>query len=261
MIRILTLLLFSSLLFANETYSNDTNETSLTTQISQTVMNDYKSFYTTDRMIRFGVAFSIGGIVANTSMDENIKNWYQDNVRSSSTDDVAKIAKEFGNGEITIPVALLCASVKLYEPDSIIGKWGAYTSRAYLVGAPHLLATQILTGGSRPEEKNHNSQWRPFQDDNGVSGHSFMGAVPFLTIARMYDDNPYIKYLAYAGSFFTAWSRVNDNAHYTSQAALGWYMAYESVDSVFDSDSTQKSYSIAPMFKEGGYGLQVSMRY
>ncbi len=66
---------------------------------------------------------------------------------------------------------------------------GVYASRAYLVGAPAMLLMQNVTGGSRPEEMDHGSKWDPFHDDNGVSGHAFMGAVPFLTLANMYDDN------------------------------------------------------------------------
>ena len=65
-------------------------------------------------------------------------------------------------------------------------------------------------------------------------------AVPFLTIARMNEENKPVKYLALLASTFTAWSRINDNAHYFSQAALGWYLAYESVDAVFDADEKTK---------------------
>jgi len=154
----------------------------------------------------------------------------------------------------------LSASVNFYDPKSDLGIWGIYASRAYLVGLPAVLATQVLTGGSRPIEKEYGSPWKLFQDNNGVSGHAFIGAVPFLTLAKMYSNNSTYRYLAYAGSFLTAWSRVNDYAHYISQVALGWYLAYESVEAVFDADSCKNSFSVVPKIGRDTYGIEMHLQ-
>lgn len=263
MIKILsTILLMLVYVSADEyqTVSYETIEKNNTLPISEAVFKDYKSFYSSDRLVRLGIAFASGGVIANTQMDDNIQNWYQDNIRSNTTDNFSKVFKQFGEGTYLLPIALLSASINFYEPESDLGIWGVYTSRAYLVGAPVLLATQVLTGGSRPNEKSYGSQWKPFQDSNGVSGHAFMGAVPFLTLAKMYGNNNAAKYLAYAGSFLTAWSRINDDRHYFSQAALGWYLAYESVDAVFDADKKENLLSISPALGKDSYGIQVHMQ-
>jgi membrane-associated phospholipid phosphatase len=64
-----------------------------------------------------------------------------------------------------------------------------------------------------------------------VSGHAFIGAVPFITAAQM-TDKIWAKGLFYTLSTIPGWSRVNDNAHYLSQVLLGWYLGYLSVRSV-----------------------------
>ncbi len=92
--------------------------------------------------------------------------------------------------------------------------------RSILVGGPPLLVLQWATGGARPTETDESSEWRPFHDNNGVSGHSFMGAIPFLSAAKM-ADNIWIKGSFYAASTLPGISRVNDDAHYFSQAFLG----------------------------------------
>jgi len=234
-------------------------ENSLT--IWKAVTRDYESFYSLDRLTRLGVGFGIGAIAANTNFDTGVQDWYQDNIRSSGTDNFSKVAKTFGEGKYMIPLALLSASINYIDAESLIGVWGVYTSRAYLVGTPALLLMQYVTGASRPGETDHGSKWRPFNDNNGVSGHAFMGAVPFLTLAYMYDDNKVVKYLAYAASFATAWSRVNDNSHYLSQASLGWYMAFESVDAVFDADRKKGDITIAPVIGRDSYGISVHMKW
>jgi len=264
MIKIITtLLLLLAVVSANEDFYTPSNSEKMNNSmsISEAVFKDYKSFYSSHRLLRLGLGFAGGGIIANTQIDSNIQNWYQDNVRNSGTNNFSKVAKQFGEGKYVLPIALLSASINFYKPESNLGIWGVYMSRAYLVGAPALLMTQVLTGGSRPNEKNYGSKWKPFSDNNSVSGHSFMGAVPFLTLAQMYDDNSVVKYLAYAGSFLAAWSRINDNSHYFSQAVLGWYLAYESVDAVFDADRETQNISVTPVMGHDNYGIQVQMKW
>ncbi len=113
-----------------------------------------------------------------------------------------------------------------------------------------------------------NVQTKGIWHDNLAKSHwkqyflaAFMGAIPFLTLASMYNDNKVVKYLSYAASFAAAWSRVNDDDHYLSQAALGWYLAFESVDAVFDADKKKRNISIIPMIGRDSYGVSVQMKW
>ena len=134
-------------------------------------------------------------------------------------------------------------------------------ARAYLVGGLALLAAQRLTGASRPGETNYQSSWKPFNDDNGVSGHALIGAVPFLTVAKMCEDKKVIKSICYLLSSVTAWSRINDNAHYTSQAVLGWYLAWETTDAVNSQGEKEQSVTFVPIFEKDGLGLCFSIQW
>lgn len=234
-----------------------------------TISNDYGNFYSKDRLIRLGIAFGLGGIAANTNIDMNLRNWYQEKVRNDQTNawsseennNAAFRAKLFGEGKYMIPAALLAASVNLINEDTAVGNWGASASRAYIVGLPAAWGMQFVTGAARPT---HNapsgSAWRPFNEDkyyHGVSGHAFVGAVPFITIAYMNQDNPWVKYPAYIASTAAAISRVNDDAHFPSQIFLGWYMAWEAVDSVMDTNKKKNSVKVTPMVNLDGYGVMV----
>ena len=249
-------LIFQSTAIASEDMANENGST-----IFATLKNDYKSFYSVERLTRMGFGFGLGAILANTKYDQKVRDWYQKDIRSSSTDDFSDSAKLFGEGKYLIPISLLSASIKYIDNDSAIGEWGMYAAGAYLTGAPAMLLMQKVTGGSRPEETDHDSNWRPFKDSNGVSGHAFIGAVPFIALARMNKDNLFIKYFAYTVSTACAWSRVNDDAHYLSQVALGWYMAWESVDAVVDAGEQRKKLSIAPMIDQDSYGVAVNIKW
>lgn len=206
------------------------------------ISDDYQAFYSNDRLLRLGGAFLLMSTLANTQADEDIQNWYQQKIRNKTTDQFSWAAKQFGEKKYMLPATLALSKYDQLQTKqsnqsqnaSDIANWGSNTARAYTVGTPAMLLMQVVTGGSRPTETPEGSKWRFMNDNNGVSGHAFMGAVPFLTIAKMNPDNDTIKIMALLASTFTAWSRVNDNSHYLSQAMLGWYMAYESVDAVFD---------------------------
>lgn len=245
---------------ANASENKYKNFKKIGSTITDTVINDYKSFYSAKRWIRIGICFGIGAVAANTNIDSNVQSWYQNDVRSSGTDDFSKNVKWMGEGTYLIPLSLLTASVKFFDNESPVGNWGEHVARAYLTGSPAVLFMQAATGASRPGETNHDSRWRPFNDTNGVSGHAFIGAVPFLTIGKMC-SNKYLKYIAYVASAATAFSRINDNDHYLSQIGLGWYMAWESVNAVFDADEQQQNISVVPMLGQNRYGVLVNFKW
>ena len=207
-------------------------------RLGETIKSDFDHFYSPFSSGRMSIALLIGAGMANTVADTEIQDRYQSEIRSKGTDDIANTAKTFGEKTILIPLVLASAAVGNLLPEegtlSSPGRWGQRASRAYLVGAPTTLFFQHLTGASRPDE-GRGSNWRPFEDNNGVSGHAFVGSVPFLTLTHM-TDNWLGKSFWFACSTAAAWSRVNDNKHYASQAFLGWYIGFESTLAVASTE-------------------------
>jgi len=227
------------------------------------IVQDHKNYYSWQNLWPLGVAFGVGGVIANTDIDEDIRDWYQDDSRNSSTDDISDVVKNFGEGKYIIPFTLLAAGAGYFIPDesraSAIGEWGVKSARTYLVGVPTMLLMQRVTGASRPEESSSGSKWDFFNDSNGVSGHSFVGAVSFMTIAKMNKNLP-IKILSYGASMLCGWSRINDDDHYASQAALGWFMALQASNSVFRTGRDKKnafSFNVIPVGTDG-VGIMLS---
>jgi len=226
------------------------------------IWSDYCNFYCVDTALNFGVALGGGAVLANTALDRHFSGWYQENIRSSGTDDFAKSCKFFGEGMIWAPVFVATAvSYRLYEQSGWntrnercpFGEYAARTARGYLVGSPMLWLYQNLLGSERPSANEKGSYWRPFHEDHAVSGHAFVGAMPFITAAQMV-ENPWLKGVFYVCSVLPAWSRVNDDAHYLSQTILGWYLAYLSVRAVSQTEETRlpKGLTIFPI-TEGRY--------
>ncbi len=147
------------------------------------VLHDHQHFYSSGSLALLAGGFAVAGGIANTSIDDSIHRHFQASVRNATSDDWFEslhASKELGNGFYTLPVfasAWVCGEVFSDLPSGqAIGTWGERSIRGFMVGAPPLIVLQQLTGGSRPDETQQGSHWQPLKDNNGISGHSFMGA-------------------------------------------------------------------------------------
>jgi len=231
----------------------------LTIQTTNDVLNDYRNFYSKENIFRLATVIGAAGVFANTSLDGNFQDYFQENIRTKSTNAFSKLIHDSGNGKITIPIYLTVTFVSEFAKEtyfgSIINKWGKRTLRSYLVGVPVLLTFQRVLGGSRPYE--FGSFWHLYNDANSVSGHSFMGAIPFLSAAKM-ADNIYLKSSFYLASTLTGLTRINDNKHFISQVALGWWIAYISSDVVDKTEFNKLHLTPALIRKNVGLSLKLN---
>ncbi|MEM9369428.1 MAG: hypothetical protein AAGD07_25925 [Planctomycetota bacterium] len=231
------------------------------------ITHDHRQFYSQESLGLLGGGLLVGAAIANTNTDQWIHDRFQRNVRGATSDDWSEILhanKELGNGIYTLPVMAGAWAASSYFDNSPVavnaGDWGERSIRSFLVGAPPMLLAQQLTGASRPREASHGSTWRPFADVNGVSGHSFMSALPFINAAKM-TENFWAKSAFYAGSFVGPLSRINDEAHYPSQAALGWWFAYLSATAIETTEVTNPRWRVIPFASANHSGLLFEFNY
>ncbi len=231
------------------------------------VAADYRSFYDRDTLGLFGWGLVFASIAANSTPDRKLHENFQSSVRGATSDDWFELLhanKDLGDFRYTLPVCGLAWGAALLVPDSelleSLGGWGQGSLRAYLVGGPAVGVLQTATGASRPGESPNNSDWQPFQDANGVSGHAFVSAVPFITAAKQTEDRR-LQSLFYAASTLGSLSRVNDGAHYPSQAALGWGIAYLAVSAVNDSDTSCNEWDVQYSCRERGPSISLTQKF
>lgn len=227
---------------------------------------DHVHYYSPKRLGLLAIGVGIASAAANTSLDATLRDNYQEDLRDMKSDEffeTAHAAKVLGDGYLALPVFAAAALAGSWYSDAPLGRgmnaWGQRSLRAVLVGAPPMLAMQVITGGSRPGESGDGSHWHPFEDDNGVSGHSFMGAVPFISAAKMTDD-PFWKAAFYVGSTWAGLSRINDDRHYPSQMLLGWWMAYVAATAVDQAEQPQNNLTVLPVPMADGIGVGIEYR-
>jgi hypothetical protein len=225
---------------------------------------DYQYFYSLRGLALLGAGLGTAAILANTNLDQEFQDWYQNDVRSTGTDNFASIAKQFGEGMYAIPVFAGLTVLRPYlyaDPaGAVVGDWGDRCLRTVVVGGPPVLALQWILGASRPSAGSGSSHWRPFNDTHGVSGHAFIGAIGFVNAANMC-DNLGFKLVMYGLSVLPAWSRINDNDHYLSQSLLGWWLAYLGASAVNNTEQAKQAYAVVPLAMADGVGVGVTYRF
>ena len=93
-------------------------------------------------------------ISANTTIDSKFDAYFQNHIRSSSTDTFVHNIKWLGDGSKTVPiivgVTLLTGLTDWIPCDDAAQDWGMRSLRAYAVGLPPMLAFQEIIGSDRP---------------------------------------------------------------------------------------------------------------
>jgi len=224
---------------------------------------DYGHFYSCKSLAALAAGLGGAAALANTSADQSVRDWYQGRPTTATVDGFSRGVSYAGQLWVLVPIGLECAALagkagEGYATDGGWYEWGNRSLRATAVGFPPVLALYGLLGSARPDR--HDSRWRPFNDFHGVSGHTFVGAVPFLTAAAM-TDRYWLKVPLFAGSFLSGWSRLHDDRHYLSQIALGWWIAYLAVASVDETQAARQAIRLVPTTTADGPGVGLQIDY
>ncbi len=105
--------------------------------------DDQNNFFAPESVALLGGGLVIGGLMANSSTDENIHRHFQGSVRGATSDDWFEslhASKELGNGIFTLPVfASAWMAGELFPDNRLVettGRWGERSIRGFVVGAP-----------------------------------------------------------------------------------------------------------------------------
>lgn len=249
--------------------ATDAERGSAVQRFVQHSVNDYRRHYDTESLLDLLAPLAAAGTLANTDLDRRIHDRWRDDVRSRFSDEAADVFQQVGDAaqnRWSMPLYSLTMIASGYsgyaDEDSAPATWAERSLRANVLGAPQAWAFTYLLGSHRPEAGV--SDWDPWNDNDGVSGHSFYGAVPFLTAARMTDSTGW-RYGLYALSMLPAYARLNDGNHYTSQAVMGWSIAWLATRTIAEdtggNDATGDRVSLLPILTPDGGFVLVSIPF
>ncbi len=169
-------------------------------------------------------AITAGVIAASSLLDQPVRDAVQQ-ARSSATDDLARVARRFGQPEIYAPAALGTIAVGLLTGRPEVRRAGERIAASLLLAGAVSSTLKLATGRDRPDAARGAWEFEPFAGGRSFpSGHA---TVAFALAASASDEigRTPVTVALYGAATLTAWSRLNDNKHWLSDviaaAAIG----------------------------------------
>ena len=166
------------------------------------------------------IAAAAGTVGIATLFDRGIDDWIQDH-RSSGSDHVAAVFKAGGGPAFFLGVGGGITAAGLISGKKSLARSGERVLASLLVAGVTTGAIKELAGRVRPDDTHDPFVFRPFsRHDAFPSGHA---TVAFALAGSLSEEihNPWASAALYTAAAGTAWSRVNDQKHWTSDVLAG----------------------------------------
>lgn len=213
-------------------------------------------------------ALFVGVTGAFLLADEEINSLWQDDIRSSGTDDAADILGHFGE-DTNIALGSLGAYALAEAVGAEREKTAALlTLQTFLLTAPVVGAVKYSAGRERPFEAGSAYDFEgPGAggfDASFPSGHASYAFGAATVISDVYGEaNPWVPWLSYTLATGAALARVNDNQHWASDVFAGGAIGYLIGKTVtrYSPFMARHNITARPLLKDGATGVTLSQRF
>lgn len=175
--------------------------------------------------------FVVGGTAALYTFDERLMTWVQNN-RSQTSNEIADVAKQFGNELYVLPGLALLYGYGHWADDKRMRKTTLLGFESWFYSSLVTTALKQSFHRNRPKEGGGYDQWGgPSLGADHISfpsGHASTAWSVATVIATEYDDYWFIPPAAYTAATMVSLARMNDAEHWGSDvffsSATGFFI-------------------------------------
>jgi membrane-associated phospholipid phosphatase len=218
----------------------------------------------------WGVAALVaGGFVGIMFADRHIRDFWQHDVRNGATDNIATVGAEIGPSGVLLPVtaAAMLAGVTLGDRQMQIGTMEAFQSLVLALGLTE--GIKLLARRQRPNESPDDSFRFDGPGAGGnhksfPSGHVSGTFAVATSFALTYPGDDFVAPVAYSLAGLVAWSRINDDKHWTTDVLLGAGLGYalgHIVHRLSPFGETSDRVTAAPYLEGDTEGIRVTLKF
>lgn len=223
-----------------------------------------------DWMVAAGFAAAGGALFA---MDRGIRDFWQDNIRSDTSENISKVFDPFGGSKYAFG-----GLIGVYAVAEVLDQTDIYPARrakaASLLALESVLISSAITGGlkyvtGRERPNKAESQFQFDGPGNGFnrafpSGHATAAFALASSVSEIYgDDYPWVPWVLYPFATGTALSRIDRNKHWASDvfagAAIGYFVG--KVVTRLNPFLEERKLSIRPFGNAEEFGTTIVHRF
>jgi membrane-associated phospholipid phosphatase len=177
----------------------------------------------------YHAAIAVGGVAALTAIDEPVQRYTQRH-RSPALSDIAGVFRHGGEPLFYGGIGAGILATGIVAGDQGIQRAGGRVLVSVATAGVVLESMKLLIGRSRPNEDVGAFSFHPFTSLKDSSGMAARGAMPsghalaaFAVVTSLADDihSTTVHVLLYTAAAGTAFSRVYENRHWSSDVVMG----------------------------------------
>jgi membrane-associated phospholipid phosphatase len=203
------------------------------------------------------------GITAGLyTVDQQIKDWSQEK-RNSTSNKVAAIFEPLGNGRYLMITSGAVFLTGVLIKSKRAQKAGLLILESQLINGILGQVMKISASRHRPRDGARYNEWdgpnlHPYS--SFPSGHAQTVFAFSTAIATVYADHKWVPPICYGVAALTSISRINENAHWTSDVFLGSVLGYFITKTVVNRHVNKENPALSVMPVMGGNysGLKLS---
>ncbi len=205
-------------------------------------------------------------------LDEEIKDFWQDDLKSGGTNEAANIFQAFGDPEWIVPalpVGFIAGGLLRYGlKDTVEG--GRLQETALLSAESVLLAAglteglKLLSGRKKPNATLDKDDFEgPGGEKAFPSGHATHAFAIASVVASEYQHSIAIRVGAYTFATLASLARINDNKHWASDLFLGAALGYFIGKFVYEENPfhNDQGFTLLPIASTDTVGLELAYRF
>jgi membrane-associated phospholipid phosphatase len=211
----------------------------------------------------------VSGIAVLMLADEPFRDFWQDDLRSDTTNDMADVGDTVGDFYNLLPAVGAGFVAGAALGDRNLQATSLEAIQTLVVTAGFVKALKYGTGRHRPNDSPDSAfvfDGPSLDGDNKsfVSGHAAYSFSVASVFASAYDDNVVVPVLAYGLAGLSAMSRINDDKHWLTDVLVGGAIGVIMGKLVHHTspfrDANQRV-SVRPYHRSGATGVQISLRF
>ncbi|WP_310697592.1 phosphatase PAP2 family protein [Marinospirillum sp.] len=171
-------------------------------------------------------ALTLGAVGLVYTQDEEIRDYWMDNLKSDGMDDVTGFLDELGSPEGGAVIHGATALTAWVMDDDYLMGTTAMSIQSVFLSQVFAESSKRITGRERPRDSGGDSTLWGEEGMAFFSGHA-SGAFAAMTVfAERYKHRPLVYWGTYGLATATALSRINEEAHWASDTLMGAMVGY-----------------------------------
>ena len=210
----------------------------------------------------------LGITVGLYSRDQKIQNWVQRN-RNNKSNKISGFTKPFGDGKYTLPPLFMFYLYGYFFKNNKVQRTAMLSLESFVISGIFTSFIKFTGHRHRPNTGDPSNTWDgpnfSLKNLSFPSGHSCSAFAIASVIASEYGDKILVSVLSYSIATLTALSRVNDNAHWASDAFFGSVIGYFTGRAIVHlndiNNKEDKNFSFLPVINYRCVGLLLRYKF